>query len=82
MTYLEMTELIIQRGEKVLANDVRSMITDQHRYLRTLDGGESPWQQDMEPGAPERKYGKSGEYFIWKRQEELPDPPVQFPEGT
>jgi hypothetical protein len=82
MTYIEMLLLIQERAEKSLAADTRFIITDKHRYVRDIDGGESPWQQDKEPGAPERRQGRGGEYWVWKREEILPDPPAQFPEGT
>jgi hypothetical protein len=82
MTYLETLLLIESRGEKHLSADTRFIITDKHRYIRGLDTPESAWQEDPEPGAPERRYGRGGEYWVWKREELLPDPPAQFPEGT
>ena len=81
MNFLEVLILIQGRGEKILAQDVNPLITDKHRYLRAQETA-SPWKQDLEPGAPEKRWGKGGEYWVWKRKEELPDPPAQFPEGT
>jgi hypothetical protein len=71
MTYLEVLLLTQERGEHILAQGLRDVITDAHRYLRQLDDAESAWKEDTEPGAPEKKWGKSGPYYIWKR-EELP----------
>jgi hypothetical protein len=82
MTYVEVLSLITERGETILAQDVRTLITDQHRYLRALDAPEAAWQEDTEPGSPKQVYGKGGSVWVWKREELLPDPPTQFPEGT
>ncbi len=82
MTYIETLTLIQERKEKVLSQDTRFLITDQHRYVREIDTPESAWHEDTEPGKPEKKFGRGGEYWVWKRDELLPDPTVQFPEGT
>jgi hypothetical protein len=70
MTYIETLLLIQERGETVLNQDVRALITNQHRYIREIDQAESCWREDNEPGAPERHFGRGGEYYIWKRTEE------------
>lgn len=82
MNYLETLLLIESRHETILAQDIHSLVTNQHRYLRGFDTPESAWQEDQEPGAPEKRHGRGGEYWVWKRQELLPDPPAQFPKGT
>lgn len=69
MTYIETLLLIQQRGEKTLTQDTRAIITDKHRYLRQFDDPENAWKEDTEVGTPERHYGRSGEYYIWKRTE-------------
>jgi hypothetical protein len=71
MTYIEVLLLTQERGERILAQGLRDVITDAHRYLRGLDEPADAWKEDTEPGAPEKRWGKSGEYFVWKR-EELP----------
>jgi len=81
MTYLETLLLIDSRQEKVLAQESRFLITNAHRYIRQLDTAEDAWIEDTEPGAPEKKFGKGGEFWAWRRQE-LDDKPLQLPEGT
>lgn len=73
MTWLEMYQLIGERAEKVLSNETRFVITDKHRYIRVPESLVSNWREDTEPGAPERKLGRGGEYYVWRREEELPD---------
>lgn len=82
MTYMEILMLVQERGEHILGQDTRSLFTDKHRYLRDLDTPETAWREDPEKGAPEKRYGRSGSHYVWKREELLPDPPAQFPEGT
>ena len=81
MTYIEMLLMVEQSGEATLAQDVRFLITEKHRYIRQLDTPEDAWTQDTEPGAPVEKYTRSGLEWIWKRQE-LPETPLPLPEGT
>jgi hypothetical protein len=70
MTFIETLLIIQQRDEKILTQEVSSIITDQHRYFREPgENDEGPWQQDLLPGAPERHYGRSGEFWTWKRDE-------------
>jgi hypothetical protein len=61
MTYLEIILLIQERKETVLTEEVSSVITNSHHYIR--QSGE--WVEDMEPGAPEKHFGRSGEYYVW-----------------
>lgn len=82
MTFLELLLLIEERGEKVLGAELNAMFTQQHRYLRELDTSDSSWKEDTEPGRPEKRWGRGGEYYIWKRDEAPDDKPAQFPEGT
>lgn len=70
MTFLEVILLIQQRGEKTLTHESRFLITETRRYIRDFDGGESPWREDLEPGKPEKMYGRGGEYYVWKRDED------------
>jgi hypothetical protein len=81
MTYIEMLLMVEQSGEATLAQDVRFLITEKHRYIRQLDAPEGCWMQDTEPGAPEKRYTRSGLEWIWKR-EELPETPLPLAENT
>jgi hypothetical protein len=67
VNYSETLLLIEDRQEKILAQDIRSLITNCHRYLRGING---EWSQDLEPGAPEEKYTRGGVVWIWKREME------------
>jgi hypothetical protein len=82
MNYLETLLLIQEREEKYLASDTRSIITDKHRYVRGLDAPESAWREDTEPGKPEKRFGRGGEYWVWKRDDAPDDKPMILPEGT
>jgi hypothetical protein len=68
MTYIEMLLRIEERQERTLAHNVHSVITDKHRYLR-VDGA---WVEDTEEGAPEKRVGRGGEFYVWVR----PEPPA------
>jgi hypothetical protein len=72
MTYIEMLLLIEEKQEHTLAHNVSSLITEKRRYLRADD---ATWAEDAEPGAPERRVGRGGEYFVWVR------PELPLPEG-
>lgn len=82
MNYVDVLLLIESRGEKTLAQDTRAVITNVHRYTRGLDTDEGAWMEDMEPGAPEKKMGRGGAYYVWKREEAADDKPLVLPEGT
>ena len=71
MTYLELILLIQERQEKVLTDETYSLVTDKRHYIRQIDVPENEWKEDPEPGAPEKHFGRSGEFYIWKRSEEL-----------
>ena len=68
MNYSETLLLIEERQEKILAQDLRSLVTNSHRYLRGSDG---VWFQDEVPGSPEKKYTREGEIYYWKRAENV-----------
>lgn len=74
MTYIELLLFVQERGEKILGQDIRSLITDKHRYIRDLE--QESWFEDKEPGSPEKHTTRSGEIWVWKRQE-LPPEEVQ-----
>lgn len=65
MNYLQLLLLIEQNKEKHLASDSRSIITDKHRYIKEVSSGS--WYEDKEPGMPERRHGRGGEYYVWLR---------------
>lgn len=64
MTYLDVLMLAQERGEHFLNQDSDSLITNKHRYFRQEDNGE--WMEDKEPGAPEARWGRGGQYYAWK----------------
>ena len=61
MTYLELLGLIEERKETTLAQDIRSIITDKHRYIRDIN-----WQEDTEEGYPDKRYDRSGVKYVWQ----------------
>lgn len=65
MTYIEMILLLEGRGEKTLSQDISSLITNKHRFLRSQEG----WSEDMVPGFPESRQAKGGTVWIWKNKE-------------
>jgi hypothetical protein len=81
MTFIETLLHIQSQGDNVLANDLNSIITKHHRYIR-VRGDVSNWVEDTLPGAPLKQYGRGGEYYVWQRKEEADDKPASFPEGT
>ena len=82
MTYLETLLLIDSRKEITLTQETRFIITNIHRYVRQLDTAEDAWMEDAQPGAPEKKFGRGGMYWAWKRQELPDDKPLVLPEGV
>jgi hypothetical protein len=46
MTYAEILMLTVERNETILNQDLSSVITNSHRYLRGLDDPESAWKED------------------------------------
>jgi hypothetical protein len=66
MNYLDTLLLIEERSESILAQDIRTLITTKHRYLRT-DG---VWLEDLDHGMPVEKYTKGGMIYVWNRLEE------------
>lgn len=69
MTYVEVLLLIQKREETVLTQETQYIISNKHRYLRSVDVLD--WQEDAEPGVPELHFGRGGSYYIWKRDETL-----------
>ena len=68
MTFLELLLLAEANGEKILFQDVNSLITETHLYTRQFGSGEG-WVVSTVPGKPEKSYTKSGDKWIWKRDE-------------
>ena len=67
MNYMQTLTLIEESGETILAQDIRSLITNKHRYISQA----GVWNQDKEPGSPEKKQTRGGIVWIWKRTEEV-----------
>jgi hypothetical protein len=67
LTYIEMLLLIEEKKERTLAHNVNSLITEKRRYLRADDAS---WAEDAIAGAPERRVGRGGEFYVWVRAEE------------
>jgi hypothetical protein len=66
MNYIELLDLIEERKETTLTQNVRSIITDKHHYIKQID-----WEEDTEPGQPVSHYDRSGLKWAWKSG--LPD---------